>query len=286
MAGLGPPPCYFFAPTRNYEPDKRIKLGNIITNPSAPDEPLNTLPAAVDQKDVEVHNEQDWALGRGSNSDVQVGVFTSFLQLILGVGADVSAGQANKQNTTLSCKTIITHEFNPSTDFIAKALEDDGVQKFLKKNKESLFKSGTKKVYMINGVKIASGASMVVETARERNVHLHAAVDGTATGLPVSAGTNIDIKRGTNQGQSFKSSDDFVLGFRVRRIKLSAKGEMTHTQFKDGATLGISTGDGADDFEFSFALDDVDASGHDIGRADFAALDEFGKEFVVCVNPT
>jgi len=285
MSDLGFVPCYFLAPTRNYQPDGRIKLGNIISSPSYPDEPTNTSPISIDDKDLEIHKEKGWALSRGKKSDVKVGLFASFLQLIVGVGADASVGQVNDRNAMLHTGVVITKEFNPSRELVAKSLDDPGVKEFVKVDK-NIFKSKIKKLYMINGIKIATEASMTAEAARERNVHLHAAADGTPAGVPIAGGVNVDVTHQNTAGESFEHADDFVLGFRLREIKLTAKGNVTHKQFKDGATFGIPTGEAADDFEFDFEVKEEDARGTDVSREEHPAVDEFGSEFCVFVDPT
>jgi hypothetical protein len=57
MAEIGFKKCYFLAPTRYYAPEKRIKLGNIISSPTTPDEPLNDLPFTIDVANIEEHSE-------------------------------------------------------------------------------------------------------------------------------------------------------------------------------------------------------------------------------------
>jgi hypothetical protein len=164
MAEIGFKKCYFLAPTRYYAPEKRIKLGNIISSPTAPDEPLNDLPFTI----------------------------------------DVGGGQKSDSSQILRCEKVTTREFNPSRAFVQDCIQDTGVKEYLVENKYQYVFGGhsSKKLYMATGVKIASGASLVAEAARQRNIHLHLGVDGTPAGVPESGGLEVKVTSGRTEGES------------------------------------------------------------------------------------
>jgi len=229
MAEIGFKKCYFLAPTRYYAPEKRIKLGNIISSPTAPDEPLNDLPFTIDVANIEEHSETNWSVSRGKNNEVKLGLWASFLQFILGIGGDVGGGQKTDSSQTLRCEKVTTREFNPSRAFVQDCIQDTGVKEYLVENQHQYVFGGhsSKKIYMVTGVKIASGASLVAEAARQRNIHLHLGVDGTSAGVPASGDPEVQVTSGRTKGESFDSADVFVLGFRLRsrlgRKAISAK---------------------------------------------------------------
>lgn len=279
--------CYFLAATRNYAPKKRILLGNIVAGPDTPHQPYNRSPFTIDPNDIDIHNELKWRKESGKDGDVKVGIWASFMQMIVGVGGDASVGYKYDNKNALTCDTT-TEEFDPSPEFIKECVKDPGIQEFLDKNKKKIIKSHFPvRIYMITGIKIAKEASLVSEMMKNRNVHLHLGVDGTPAGVPVSGGPDVDVNVGKSGKESFQKADTFVLGFRLHQIKISPKGDIKTKQHLDGAALG--TGHENDEelekveLEFS-GLEPENARGENFEMGNTVVIDENSGEPCELVN--
>jgi len=168
-------------------------------------------------------------------------------------------------------------------------IQDTGVKEFLVESKHQYVFGGhsSKKLYMATGVKIASGASLVAEAARQRNIHLHLGVDGTPAGVPASGGLEVQVTSGRTEGESFDSADIFVLGFRLRQIKVGPKGDFSQKQFTDGSTLGVEGDKEAEQIEITIdKFPEGDTRGTDVGKSEYVVIDENGGDECLCVNPT
>lgn len=281
MSELNFKKCYFLAPTRNYTPNKRILLGNIITSPSGPDAPLNRTPFVIDPNEIDIHNEQKWKKQVGKDHDVTVGIWASFMQFIVGIGGDLSVGQSTDITNSLKGDTT-TEEFSPALDFVKACIQDQGVQQYLNQHKKKIILGHfSARIYMITGIKIAKDASQVAEAAKHRNIHLHLGVDGTGAGVPGSAGPDLDLKWGNTNNETFEKADTFVLGFRLHEIKIHPKNleDVKIKQFVDGAKLGKDADkDQLDEVELETdGLETEDARAADFGiekEKVFVVMDE------------
>ncbi|KAF2023076.1 hypothetical protein EK21DRAFT_95200 [Setomelanomma holmii] len=216
-----PRPCYFLAPTRTSSPEGSIRLGSIIASPELVDDPISTTsPASPDAASVTTYTERNWSKSVTTElNSGRIGIWASFLQVIVGVGGDVGVSWANEASQTYSAKVMKWTEFRPSLAYIKNAVEDEEVDEFIRGNK---FRE---KVYMVTGVMVASGASGVIRSMRERGIYAHVGVDGTAL------------------SGEFSDADDFVFAFRMRQIKVRKTGDITHKAKVDGALFGAEDGD-------------------------------------------
>lgn len=288
MSGLEFRRCYFLAATRNYAPKKRIVLGNIVAGPNTPHQPYNLSPFTIDPKDIDIHNELKWQNESGKTGEVKLGIWASFMQMIVGLGGDAAIGYSYDNTHTLNCDTT-TEEFDPSPAFIGECVKDPGIQEFLNKNKKKIIKGHLPvHIYMITGIKIAKNASLVSKMTKNQNVHLHLGIDGTPAAIPISGGPDIDVNRGDSSKESFGKADTFVLGFRLHQIKISPKGGIKTKQYLDGAALGTYNNNDEElekiELEFS-GLEPDNAHGEDfeIGTT-FLVMDENSGEQCEIVN--
>ncbi|KAJ5747484.1 uncharacterized protein N7511_009180 [Penicillium nucicola] len=104
-----------------------------------------------------------------------------------------------------------------------------------------------KPLYIITGLKIVRGAKTAV-TRRERGVgaQLGVEVDGTIWSggtVPLGGGPELDIGRSKSQEVSWKESGDFVLAYRVRKIKVNKRtnGVTRDEDYIKGAMLGVDS---------------------------------------------
>jgi hypothetical protein len=187
---------------------------------------------------------------------------------ILGIGGDVQLEASTTKKDDWNCEILKTTWFTPTTEYIVKSLENTEVKKFLVDNQVWLRRS---KVYMITGIKVAYGASSAAERAINIGVKLHLGVDATmATGVPVSGGPDIGAKWCSKTMQGSGRAEPFVFAFRLRQIKVSAKGDVAHKQLTSGAMLSLDSATGNEEAKIDLIIDGLESEDAD---ADEFALD-------------
>ncbi|GME44506.1 uncharacterized protein LTHEOB_8388 [Neofusicoccum parvum] len=263
---------YFLPPSTEIAPDGLIKLGNIIISPRLVEEPINSgpppeIPPALRQAD---HIEENWSWERESHHAFNGGVWASFLQLILGVGADVGGGASRSAREMYSAARLTTTRFRPNLDYVKQAVAADDVQDYLKG--QNLFRH--KDMYMVTAVKISSGAFIARRKSRDRNANFSPVVDGTTVAMmPISAGFKVEGSRGGSDTRSAQVVNDIVFAYQLRQIRVKKKGEeesITNQQFTDGAFYNLDDMDiddeSTEEIEFEIAeFADEDSSGSEVG---------------------
>jgi hypothetical protein len=231
-------PCYFLAPTRNNPPEGFIQLGNILQAPDLPDDPLELASPVPVTTPVTTHSEYGWSWNVGKSTSTTASIWASFLEYLAEVGGEASLTWSRNKNMEWTAERITTLEFKPNEDWLNKIVEDTKIRQKLIKWK---FWEYSKDIYVVVGIKIAVGASLVTEFAREFGVSLHAGVDLTALGLPADVGAGADHTREQHAGESVDKIDNFVIGYRIRKLKLSRKYEIKENKpheygaaFRDG----------------------------------------------------
>ncbi|KAF2463703.1 uncharacterized protein BDR25DRAFT_205558, partial [Lindgomyces ingoldianus] len=226
-------PTYFLTPPRPYPPSGPIRLGGIIPSPTLPDEPLH-IPSVPESHEISSFNEKNWSGSHVRTSSSRFGIWTSFLQMILSVGGDISVTSKSEINEAWSVDNMCTMSFVPSQAFIEKSVQAEQVRHYIIENR------WREKIYMITGVMIASGATTFRESLEERGLFISVGVDATAwTGVPISLGPEAKWKKNEVVGRRSEQQDDFVFAFRVREIRVRRKGGVKSTRaFNKGALFG------------------------------------------------
>lgn len=110
-------------------------------------------------------------------------------------------------------------------------------------------------MYMITGVAVAMGASIGNLALRDRGVHTHFGIDGTAALLPFSAGPDVDVGWGGRQAEAFAGASDFVFAFRLREMCYSTKKGVVEREFTSGALYGLGEGEKEKEAEKSVGVE-------------------------------
>ncbi|KAI4159206.1 MAG: hypothetical protein LQ342_006789 [Letrouitia transgressa] len=221
---------YFLVASPDFPPSGPIALGNIITSPSSPEEALNTQAREPIEPVYESYQE-NWTFDVSRYKQNKLGIWTMFLQM-LGAGIDMSSERIMGDNQVYRFDRLETRFFIPSSEYLRASISTPEVQSYIKR------KGFRKNLYMITAIKIAVGASTTKEKLRERGVHLQVGVDGTAVGVPLGAGPNIEISKGKDTTISFDNSSDFVFAFRLREIYYSKK-SLKHRKYDKGNLFGL-----------------------------------------------
>ncbi|KAF5657242.1 hypothetical protein FCIRC_13335 [Fusarium circinatum] len=271
---------YFLAPISN-PPEGLIRLGNIISAPASADDPINLInypPGEWSLKVIE-HNQTNFTFHMAVKSDQSFGIWATFLQT-LGIGGDVIADWSEEHNEQWTCENLKTVSFSPTISYVSQCLNDEGVQSFMRVNKPWFT---TNKLYMVTGIKVAYGATSTIEHAKQRGLNLKFGTDFSSQGVPISLGPQIGGKNTRSTKQSQSGGDPFVFAFRLRRIKISRKGDVTHERFTKGTVLGIKEDGNGQDAEIVVeGVENFDADGEDFQLNSKDAFDEGSSSDVPC----
>ncbi|KAK8197021.1 uncharacterized protein BKA78DRAFT_292239 [Phyllosticta capitalensis] len=281
-------PCWFIA-TQPCPPNGHLKLGNIISNPSNPEIPLYESPNPLPISErIETFRQRGAHLNHEKSTAAPLGIATSFLSFLSGVGVDFNTKWSQKYVYQLSAREMTTTSFLPSPEFIESVAAQKVVQSFIRRKK---FAS----LYMVVGVMVASGASPRKMTSVERNVGFHVNVDGTMIGAPAGVGPEVGFEQVKMSDVGSEETEDFVFAFRLRKLKIR-KGEATlKMHYKSGGLFDKDAGKEAADKEREEreksivitvdGLADGDVTGQDVGLEETETQDETSGQDCLCVMP-
>lgn len=180
----------------------------------------------------------------------------------------------------MSFDRLETVQFFPQEDYIRTCVEAGAVRRFLEKSRYN------KPVYIITGLKVVRGASAKTLAGRSVGGSLGVEIDGTVWSggsAPVSGGPEISATVSRRQGTSWDGSSDFVLAYRVRKVKVSKKGAVRKAEdYTTGAMLGQDAAE-MERPELDILVEDLDATEGAEGFVIEEAMD--GEEVVVCAVP-
>lgn len=215
---------YFQAPNFDINPDSPTapRLGSIFSD-------LNHLKAPLNQDEhlkipenrLNKNTVNNFSETETQNATTDVGIKATAGQGITGSADLVYAFARNKQST-YHCETLETVEFEPDRAFVTDSITASiRVQTFIS---NSLF--GRKRVYMITGLKIASGFSTSSTKAMQHGPSLKVALGLAALGVPAEAGPEIGLSVGsTRVVEQGRALNRIVFAYRVIRIKDRWDGE-------------------------------------------------------------
>ncbi|TKX27432.1 hypothetical protein C1H76_0269 [Elsinoe australis] len=222
-------PCYFLAPTRDCPPDGPIVIGNIVDRVSEPEQPINgnAPPAFSGNNKLWQKVDGNWKREDSKSKARNASFFTSFSQA-LGIGSDASIFHERTDGATYEAEKLTTVYFNPTRQYIQKSIEDEDVRAWMMQN-------SNEPMWMITGIKVASGAKFYTENTRKRGLFLQVGIDMTPMGIPVSFGPKVDLSNTKGTSESAETTSDFVLAYRLREIRYSRKDGVTSKDYTKGA---------------------------------------------------
>ena len=218
-------PTYILAPNWDFLPDGPIFLGSLIINAKNPARSLNRKNRiAIEPTDITISPKNDWSIRREELLSGRVGIWATFLAPMLGVGADSAVHRSRDKDELYECKTLETQYFQPDEVYIAKSLQDPIVKAYTEKFWNSC-------VYMVTGIKIAKGATAKTSNGTGLGGEVKAGLDGTPAGVPAGGGPEVKGEKKDKMTVRFGGSEDFILAYRLIRIKPKKDGSFVETDY-------------------------------------------------------
>jgi len=236
---------YFQAPTFsiNAEGETAPKLGSIFYSLNRLTGPLNQSESVVvpanlkNSTSITSYNEM---VNKGLM--VAAGLSTNLVQGLAG-SADIMYGFAKGKKEIYTCKTLETSEFEPTEQFIADSIAASSSVRATLRNALP----GRKRVYMITGLKIATGLTTSTSKTTLHGPILRAGVDATALGVPASAGPEIEFATtSTHTVSQGRSENKVVFAYRVVRITQKRDGE-ARWRYMSGGKYSVDDDDSEDE---------------------------------------
>lgn len=206
---------YFQAPNFSNNPDSDIapRLGSIFSNLEMLTAPLNqheyiAAPKHLLNHSISTDFNENEVRGFQTHADLN----TNAIQGIgFGGTTDLIYAFARDKKNVYHCELLETLEFEPNQDFVTESIRASRrVQSFLE---NSLV--GRKRVYMITGLKIASGFS------KSTNENHHSAKLRVAAKAAALGGLGFDINASSARTISHgRTLNRIVFAYRAIRIKL------------------------------------------------------------------
>lgn len=235
------PLYYFRAPTFDINPESPTapRLGSIFPNLNRLTGPLNQYNhEPPDPSTTNTHNSHAFHDDSQRSTAGSIGLGATTIQGIGSLG--LIFGFKRAHNYSYSCSTLQTTEFEPSRDFVIRCIRaSQDVQDFVE---QSPF--GSKKVYMITGLKIASGFRRTEGKSSENKPQVTLGADASLLGIPAGGEVETDL---TFSGSRSIASGAETVVFAYRAIKISPKGD--DTSYKEVSGGLYSYGDESDDEE-------------------------------------
>ncbi|KAI9928628.1 hypothetical protein MW887_001843 [Aspergillus wentii] len=249
---------YFLVPNWDFPPDS-ITLGSIIDDPFNPSTPLYT-PDTLHEHDLNIFKTTKSNLSQTieHSRTRKIGLFAKFLQ-ICGLGAEASISREHADISSYSFEKMDTAWISPSQDLIEQLASHRDVNSFLKQTNYK------EPVYIITGIKTVEGARVRTLHRKDRGKTAMFGLDGSATGLPISAGPQVDISRGDVEEAQFEHSSPFVFAYRVVEVRVDGKKGVRGREYAKGAlfgvgdrkeTMGVATGGLSGDYDMYESLDE------------------------------
>lgn len=148
--------------------------------------------------------------------------------------AEIIYGFAQDKKNTYACELLETEEFDPTVEFVTECIASSkNVQEYIQ---ESFV--GNKSVYMITGLKIATGFRMASAANTEQGPSLKVGVSAMPFGVPAEAGPKGDVKYGTGRDLQYAGSSKIVFAYRAIKIISKRDGSVKYKD-QSGGQYGI-----------------------------------------------
>ncbi|KAL6838096.1 hypothetical protein V8C40DRAFT_231594 [Trichoderma camerunense] len=149
-----------------------------------------------------------------------------------GLGGALSFLRNRENDETLTVEKLFVRYFIPTSEYMKKALEIDGVAFHINNTKRK------KPVYMVTGLMWTEGAKLSKAQFKKRNASGQIAATDPNSGT--TGGARVAYEGEDSLSSSFDGSTPFILGIRVRKIWWDKDGMRHNVEDIAGATLGES----------------------------------------------
>jgi hypothetical protein len=225
---------WIFTQSTNYIPTGNLTLGQILAVPKNPAHmlqphgPFSLTPSGPEPTyqpiKTEVTNSKNVSVSSSAELTAQFKAWAKLGVVPAQFSAALSAEHLRKREWHFDL--LESRIIAPSLEYVKLAMRHGDVPASLEGWK---FKH---RVYMVTGVRIASGARMVRSDASSKG--MQAAAEVTLPDQSGSGGANDEVTQKTSDSEEFEHAEDFVFAYRLNEIKY--RGKITHKPYMGGET--------------------------------------------------
>ncbi|KAF7531519.1 hypothetical protein G7054_g8804 [Neopestalotiopsis clavispora] len=218
---------FLLAPNFTYTLESgSIRLGSIIGDSLQPAAGKLALMEVI-AEDTETVDEYDYKISRDHGSTVQGGIRARFVQ---AASASTTVVRDRHNIVIYNVETLTTHRLReiPTEKQLLKYLEEPPVRAFLNSWPRP-------PLYLISGLKVATGLTVRTESARATGggVAADASVGPDGTGLAANIGADVNAHRQSHNMCSFKGGDKPVI-FAYEMLAIRVKGRSLFGRSRNG----------------------------------------------------
>lgn len=223
-------PTYHPAPNFSIPPpdvNGPLRLGTLLVDlhDPTPLNPADRIP--IQDEEIFRSHLAGFRTKKRQQGNTELGIFARLLGLD-GIGGMLSINGTQARDEMLSVARLDTEFFIPSLEYIKLAVEAPSVRTFCRATR------GRLPMFLITGIKVARGASASVVRTRTVGGGVKGS-PGTSIGQ-VELGVNVEGEIRREDDMSFEDASDFVLAYRVARIRMKKDGVQAQT-YTRGATM-------------------------------------------------
>ncbi|KAL6403075.1 hypothetical protein AUP68_12407 [Ilyonectria robusta] len=193
-----------------YNPNRSLSLGQILTDPFQPSLPLLPDGPLPVPKDIVEFSYQDGVVhSYGHLLDTSFRIWAD--ADLAPVTAELGSSRTTSNSLSWNFDRLEGQIFIPRIPYVTEALQSDSVVSQIKR---SMF-NFRKRLYIVTGVRIARGARMSDQRSCASGFNASLGVDGTAYGVPATLGVDGGFSRASDTTNSFQGASDFVYAYRL-----------------------------------------------------------------------
>ncbi|KAL2843366.1 hypothetical protein BJY01DRAFT_248655 [Aspergillus pseudoustus] len=204
---------YIPAPNCEYPPGAAIAIGRILSDPFDIESCLNNEDPLDFSANVQKHSHKsaNWKYANPHSHSGLVGLWAKFLEFV-GLTATANFSWSSSDDNVYDFREMLAEFVDPTPDFIKRSMSHSRVKEYIEMSE---FR---KPIYIITGVRIATGATVAMSRARERKGQFRAGADGKSSGVPASGGPEARYDMQRREELSFTSESSFVFAYRLRKV--------------------------------------------------------------------
>lgn len=234
-------PTYIPTPNWDIPADSNlVVLGRLIKDPKDPQSKIPESGVSPIESSAIYQGEKiDWETTLEKVHSGTIGLWAKCMQFV-GGGLSFSQLKSTVENHRFS--VLETKYFLPEEDYLARALEDPGVQAYLQVH------NWRKPVYLVTGIKTARGASVRTDNKTMRSTRMELKADATAVGANIDVGPEVSWDLGNKRDVSYGGSTDYIFAYQLTMMKPKKKGNsFQNRRFVRGALYEKCEDSGADE---------------------------------------
>ena len=212
----------------DFAPDGNLRLGQILAKPKDPAhvlQPCGPLPVHEGIQ-PEVTRRYNASIHDSNELSAQFSTWTDLGYI--PVQFKVGSAKQRSQNLDWHFDKLESRTISPDLAYVNKAMRYGDVEESLK-NWKNPFK---RRVYMVTGVRIVSGARL--QRRKAVSTKYIGAAEGATPDLSISAGTHASFDASATESEEFDRASDFIFAYRLNEVHY--RGKVSHRPYVNGET--------------------------------------------------